>query len=72
METFRTAASKPEQGPGSDRGVSDTEHETDAFTDAESGVESGAETEVETRPTTPHVLHVESTMLTPEPPALIA
>ena len=72
METFRTAASKPEQGPGSDRGVSDTEHETDAFTDAESGVESGAETEVETRPTTPHVLHVESTMLAPEPPALIA
>ena len=72
METFRTAASKPEQGPGSDRGVSDTEHETDTFTDAESGVESGAETEVETRPTTPHVLHVESTMLAPEPPALIA
>jgi hypothetical protein len=42
METFRTAASKPEQaqGPESDRGASDTEHETDAFTDAESGAET--------------------------------
>ena len=70
METFRTAASKPEQGPGSDRGASDTEHETDAFTDAE----SGAETEVEARPTTPHVVYLESTVLTPapEPPALSA
>jgi hypothetical protein len=68
METFRTAASEPEQGPESDRGASDTEHETDAFTDAE----SGAETEVETRPATPHVVHVESTVPAPEPPALSA
>jgi hypothetical protein len=66
METFRTAASEPEQGPESDRGASDTEHETEAFTDAE----SGAETEVETRPATPHVVHVESTALAPEPPAV--
>jgi hypothetical protein len=58
VETFRTATSKPEQGPESDRGASDTEHETDAFTDAE----SGAETEVETQPATPHAA--------PEPPAL--
>jgi hypothetical protein len=65
-ETFRTAASEPEQGPESDRGASDTEHETDAFTDAE----SGAETEVEIRPTTPHAVHVESTVLAPEPPGL--
>ncbi|KAF8497577.1 hypothetical protein F5888DRAFT_1699204 [Russula emetica] len=68
METFRTAASDPEQGPESDRGASDTEHETDAFTDAE----SGAETEVETLPVTPHVVHTESTVLAPEPPALSA
>jgi hypothetical protein len=68
METFRTAASEPEQGPESDRGASDTEHETDAFTDAE----SGTETEVETRPATPHVVHVESTVRAPEPPALSA
>jgi len=65
METFRTATSKSEQGPESDRGASDTEHETDAFTDAE----SGAETEVETRSVTLHVVHVESTVLAPEPPA---
>ena len=64
METFRTAA---EQGPESDRGASDTEHETDTFTDAE----SGAETEVETRPATPHIVH-ESTVLAPEPRALSA
>jgi hypothetical protein len=69
VETFCTAASEPEQGPESDRGASDTEHETDAFTDAE----SGAETEVETQqPATPHVVHVESTVLAPEPPALSA
>lgn len=69
-ETFRTAASEPEQGPESDRdrGASDTEHETDAFTDAE----SGAETEVETRPATPHAVLVESTVLAPEPPGLSA
>jgi hypothetical protein len=69
VETFRTAASEPEQGPeSSDRGASDTEHETDAFTDAESGAETGVETE--TRPVTPHVVHVESTVLAPEPPGL--
>ena len=68
VETFRTAASEPEQGPQSDRGASDTEHETDAFTDAE----SGAETEVETQPATPHIVHVESTVLAPEPPTLSA
>ena len=68
METFRTAASEPEQGPDSDREASDTEHETEAFTDAE----SGAETEVETPPATPHVVHVESTVTAPEPPALSA
>ena len=66
VETFRTAASKPDQGESSDRGASDTEHDTDVFTDAE----SGAETEVETRPTTPHVVPVTSTMHAPEPPAL--
>lgn len=65
VETFRTAAS---QGPESDRGVSDTEHETDTFTDAE----SGTETEAEIRPATPHVVQVESTVLAPEPPALSA
>lgn len=69
METFRTAGSIPEHpGSGSDRGASDTEHETDAFMDAE----SGAETEVESRPATPHVVHVESTVVFPEPPALSA
>jgi hypothetical protein len=68
IETFRTAVSKPGQGPGSDRGASDTEQETDAFTDAE----SGAETEVETRPASPRVVHVESTVLAPEPPAFSA
>ena len=67
IETFRTAA---EQGPDSDRGASDTEHDTDAFTDAESGAET--EVETETRPVTPHVVHVESTVLAPEPPALSA
>jgi hypothetical protein len=68
VETFRTAASKPEQDqdPQSDRGASDTEHETDAFADAE----SGAETAVETPPVTPHHgVRVESTVL---PPALSA
>jgi len=63
METFRTAASKPEQGPESERGASDTEHESDSFTDAE----SGAEAEVETRPSTPHATRVESVVLGPEP-----
>jgi hypothetical protein len=63
IDTFRTAASKPEQP---ERGASDTEHETDAFADAE----SGAETEVETPPVTSHAIRIESTMLRPEPPSL--
>jgi hypothetical protein len=68
METFRTAASKPEQGVGSERGASasDTEHETDTFTDAE----SGADNEVETPPATPQGVRVESTVLGHVPPGL--
>lgn len=51
VDTFRTAASRPEQGQqGDEIGMSDTELETDAFTDAE----GGAETESETPPATPH------------------
>ena len=51
VETFRTAASRPEQGQRGDETVtSDTELETDAFTDAESGAEAESE---ETSPVTP-------------------
>jgi hypothetical protein len=64
IETFRTAASNPEQ---SERGASDTEHETDAFADAE----SGAETEMETPPVTPHAVRIENAVLRPEPPSLV-
>ena len=61
-ETFRTAASEPEE-----RGASDMENETDAFTDAE----SGAEADGETPPATPQaVLRVENTVLGSERPAV--
>ncbi|KAH8986943.1 hypothetical protein EDB86DRAFT_2952488 [Lactarius hatsudake] len=65
IETFRTAASSPEQGQrgGDENVMSDTELETDAFTDAE----GGAETESETPPATPHVV----VALGPEPHALV-
>ncbi|KAI0299444.1 hypothetical protein B0F90DRAFT_620561 [Multifurca ochricompacta] len=58
IETFRTAASRPEQGRESERGLSDTEVETDAFTDAETDVE------------TPHAIPTGSTALSPEPSPL--
>ena len=64
METFRTAASEPEE-----RGASDmeNENETDAFTDAE----SGAEADGETPPATPQaVLRVENTVLGSERPTV--
>jgi hypothetical protein len=61
-ETFRTAASEPEE-----RGASDMENETDAFTDAE----SGAEADEETPPATPQaVLRAENTVLGSERPAV--
>ncbi|KAH9053617.1 hypothetical protein EDB87DRAFT_211526 [Lactarius vividus] len=70
VETFRTAASSPEQGQrgGDETVLSDTELETDAFTDAE----GGAETESETPPATPHVGPVVGgIVLGPEPHTLI-
>ncbi|KAH9169342.1 hypothetical protein EDB89DRAFT_1985410 [Lactarius sanguifluus] len=71
VETFRTAASSPEQGQrgGDENVMSDTELETDAFTDAE----GGAETESETPPATPHAgpVVVGGIALGPEPHALV-
>lgn len=50
VDTFQTAASRPDQGQRDDEAVmSDTEMETDTYTDAE----SGAEAESETSPSTP-------------------
>ena len=50
VDTFQTAASRPDQGQQGDEAVmSDAEMETDTFTDAE----SGAEEESETSPSTP-------------------
>jgi len=64
VDTFRTAASHPEQGQrgGDETAMSDTELETDTFTDAE----GGAETESETPPATPHA----GIALGPEPHVL--
>ena len=73
VETFRTAASRPEQGQRGDETVtSDTELETDAFTDAESGAEAESEntpplTPLATRPV-PTVTG--GTVLGPEPHVL--
>jgi hypothetical protein len=66
IDTFRTAVSRLEQGRGSERETSDTEHEADTFSDAE----SGAESESGTPPVTPHAASIRSTVLIPEPPAL--
>ena len=66
VDTFRTAVSRLEQGRGSERETSDTEHESDAFSDAESGAETGSGTP----PATPHAASVRSTVLSAEPPAL--
>ena len=66
IDTFRTAVSRLEQGRGSERETSDTEHDADSFSDAESGAETGSGTP----PATPHVASVSGTVLSPEPPAL--
>jgi hypothetical protein len=66
IDTFCTAASKPEEGREPEPGTSDTEHEGDAFVDAQ----SGAETEGETPPVTPHAIAVESTLVGFKPPTL--
>jgi hypothetical protein len=66
IDTFRTAASKPEEGREPEPGNSDTEHEGDAFVDAQ----SGGETEGETPPATPHAIAMKSTLVGFKPPTL--